>query len=180
MMRTRLPGVACLSVAMLVAGLEAAGQVRVMPLSRDGKVYVSFEIQEAFTPDIREAIHSGLATNFLYDVELRRGMSWWLDRTVMSSTITARVQYDNLTREHHLSRSVDGRVDASRVTADETEVVHWLTSVDHLALFRTADLETNAEYYVRVRSRTSPSNAWFRWPWERGAIWGHAAFTFIP
>ena len=179
MMRTRLAIGGCLLATVFGTALFAAEQVRVLPLARDGKVFVSFEIPDAFTTDIQEAIHSGLATSFTYDVDLRRGTSLWMDRTLASATITASVRYDNLTRQHHLSRMVDGRVDASRVTADKSDVARWLTSVDHLELFRTANLETNGEYYVRVRARTYPRTAWFWWPWERLAS-GHASFTFIP
>src|SRR5262245_24258449 len=117
MTRTGLAFGGCLLATVFGTALFAALQVRVLPLARDGKVFVSFELPEAFTPDIQEAIHSGLATSFTYDVELRRGTSLWMDRTLASATVTASVRYDNLTRQHHLSRMVDGRVDASRVTA---------------------------------------------------------------
>ena len=178
-MSKRLAISGCLLATVFGTALSAAQQVRVLPLARDGKVFVSFEIPDAFTTDIQEAIHSGLATSFTYDVELRRGTSLWIDRTLASATVTASVRYDNLTRQHHLSRMVDGRVDASRVTDEKSDVARWLTSVDRLELFRTTDLETNGEYYVRVRARTYPRTAWFWWPWERIAS-GHASFTFIP
>jgi len=31
-----------------------------------------------------------------------------------------------------------------------------------------------------VRAHTQPRNAWFFWPWDRGAALGRAKFTFIP
>ena len=80
----------------------------------------------------------------------------WFDRTLATATVTASVQYDNLTRRYQLSRSIDGRVDAAEVTDDEADVERWITSVDRLSLFSTAGLEPNAEYYVRVRARARP------------------------
>jgi hypothetical protein len=160
--------------------LGAAGDaVRVTPLARDGQVYVSFSLDGGLTPDMRETIRSGLQTTYAYDIELRRGVAIWFDRTLAATTVTATVQFDNLTRRHQLSRSIDGRVDAAEVTESEEEMGKWMTSFDHLPLFSTSDLEPNSEYYVRVRARTRPRSTWSLWPWG-GAQWGHASFTFIP
>ena len=90
------------------------------------------------------------------------------------------VTYDNLTRRASLSRSFDGRNESNRVTEDDADVKRWLTSVDRLPLFETKDLEANTEYYVRVRARTQPRDAWLFWPWDRGLVSSNASFTFIP
>ena len=167
-------------LATLTAPLTAADIVRVNSLARDGKVWVSFELADGFTPDVRDAIHSGLPTTFTYDIEMRRSVPFWPDRTLASATIAVSVTYDNLTRRHSLSRSFDGRIEGNRVTEDETEVRRWLTAFDRLPLFATADLEANTEYYVRVRAQTQPHDSWFFWPWDRGLVSANASFTFIP
>jgi hypothetical protein len=157
-----------------------AEPIRVMPLPRDGQVYVSFELAGGVTDEIRETIRSGLPTSFAYDFELRRDTALWVDRTIAVATVVATVQYDNLTRRHQLSRVIDGRVEAALVTEDPAEVVRWLTKFDRVPLFRTADLEPNAEYYVRVRARARPRSTWSLLPWDRNSAWGHARFTFLP
>ena len=159
---------------------EGAAPIRVMPLPRDGQVYVSFELAGGMTPDIRETIRSGLPTSFAYDFELRRGVPRWVDRTIAVETVVATVQYDNLTRRHQLTRVVDGRVEQALVSEDAGEVARWLTKFDRVPLFRTEDLEANAEYYVRVRARARPRNTWSLLPWDRTGAWGHARFTFLP
>lgn len=158
----------------------AAADVRVTPVVRDGKVWVSFGLADGFTAEVRDAILSGLPITFAYDIELRRGVPFWPDRTLTITTIAVTVKYDNLTRRHQLARTVDGRVEANKVTEDEAEVRRWLTGLDAIQLFATADLEANTEYYVRVRARTQPNNSWFRWPWDRGLVSANANFTFIP
>jgi hypothetical protein len=162
------------------AATAASDVLRVMPLVREGRVFVSFELADGFTPEIRGAIHSGLPTTFTYDVELRRSVPFWLDRTLASATIAATVKFDNLTRRHQLGRTLDGRMEESRVTEDEEDVRRWMTRFERVSLFRTTDLEANVEYYVRVQARTHPRDAWFFWPWDRGAAAANARFTFIP
>ena len=163
-----------------VTGLHAADpapDITVTPIARDGQVVVSFDLSDGFTPEVRDAIQSGLSTTFSYDVDLRRGAALF-DRTVASVAITATVRFDNLTRRYQMSRSVDGRVEDARPTEDQNAVRGWMTHFERIPLSATAALEANGEYYVRVRAHTRPHNAWFVWPWG-GSVLGQAKFTFI-
>ena len=174
----------CLCAFVVAAGLcgslraaDGEPDLTVTPIARDGQVVVSFDLSDGFTPDVRDAIQSGLSTTFSYEVDLRRG-STLFDRTVASVTITAVVRFDNLTRRYQMSRTVDGRVEDARPTEDQHAVRAWLTHFERIPVSATAALETNGEYYVRVRARTRPHNAWFFWPWGGTAL-GQAKFTFI-
>jgi hypothetical protein len=176
--------VSCLRVFVAVvvwmAAVAAQGpEVSITPLARDGQVLVSFDLTDAFSSDVRDAIQSGLPTTFSYDVELRHGAALF-DRTVASVTVAAAVRFDNLTRRYQISRTVDGRVEEARPTDDQEAVRRWLTHFEQVPLSNTAALETNGEYYIRVRAHTRPRNTWFLWPWERGGNFGQAKFTFIP
>jgi len=158
----------------------AAQELRVTPLVREGQVLVSFTMSAAFDNDVWATIRSGLPTTFSFDVEIRRGRAIWFDRTVTSATVSATVRYDNLTRRYQVTRTIDGRVESTpQVTDDQDTVRLLMTAFDKLPLFSTADLEANAEYYLQVRARTSPRNAWFVWPWGRHKASGRATFTFI-
>jgi hypothetical protein len=188
-MKTRL--IAGVSVA-LAAGLallatsrtpvRAADSValEVKSFAKGGRVLVSFTLVNGLTTELQAAIRSGMASTIAYEVELRRGGTLWFDRTLASCTVTATAQYDNLTRQHRLSRTVDGRGEEPRLTEDEAEVREWMTVFKQLSLFSTQGLEPNGEFYVRVRARTRPRVNWFLfWPWERAVPTGEARFTLI-
>ena len=169
-----------LLVIALQAYIHAAQAIQVTPLVRDGRVYVSFQLSDAFdNEDLRAAVHSGMTITFVYDVELRRGAAVWLDRTLESSTVSAAVRYDNLARRYHVTLTADGRLEASRTLDREDQVREWLTRFDRLDLFNRVRLEPNAEYYVRVRARTTPRNTAFVWPWQGTDVAGLAKFTFL-
>jgi hypothetical protein len=174
----RISAVALL-IVLSVARL-AAEDVRVTPLVREGRVWLSFGVNDGLTPELREAVLSGLPVTFTYDIELRRGVPFWPDRVLNTVTIAVSVTYDTLTRLHSLARTVDGRLEANRMTKDEAEARRWLTALDSVPLFRTAELEANTEYYVRVRARTRPYHSLIFWPWDRGLVSTNANFTFIP
>jgi hypothetical protein len=152
----------------------------VKALPKDGRVLVSFTLANGFTSELQTATRSGMAASIAYEVELRRYGTFWFDRTLATSTVTASARFDHLTRQHRLTRTVDGRGEEPRLTEDEAEVREWMTVFKQLSLFSTQALEPNGEYYVRVRARTRPRLTWFLfWPWEHGVPTGEARFTLI-
>ena len=164
-----------------VLSASAGGQtLQVIPLPRDGEVLISFKLDETLTEDIRAAIHSGLTIKFVYKVDLRRSSAVWFDRTIASAVVTATVRYDTLTRLYHHSRALDGRMEFADTTTKEEVAWSTLTrDFARLSLFRSAALEPNAEYYVRVSANASPRNASFVWPWRGDDAMGFAKFTFV-
>lgn len=169
---------ACALALLAAVAVTAAESLRIVPLVHDKQMVVTLEIADAYTDDVREAISSGLRTTFTYDVELRMLVAGWVDRTIATSVVSISDQYDNLTRRHSLSRTVDGRIDEAVVTEDEEVVRRWLTQVERLPLCSTAKLERNRDYYVRVNARKRPTRT-FPFPWT-GPTSGQAKFTFIP
>jgi hypothetical protein len=151
---------------------------RVLPIVREDKVYVTFDLASGFTEDVRAAIQSGLKTTFTYDVELRLDVPGWVDRTIGTSTVTATVEYNNLLRRYTLTRVIDGRQDDQEQADNEAKVRQYMTSLKQLPLFDTRILETNRDYYVRVRATARPSNGSLLWPFGSGTS-AMAKFTFI-
>lgn len=175
----RRHGVWC-AVALLAAGVvvHAAEVVRILPIVRDDQVVVSCELADAYTDDVREAISSGLRTTFTYDLELRMVVPAWVDRTIATAVVSTSDQYDNLTRRHSLTRTVNGRVEEASVTEDEAVVRQWLTTLTRVPLSRTSRLSGDRDYYVRISARARPrGSSVFSFA---DAITGSAKFTFIP
>ena len=157
---------------------QTGNSLRIVPLVRDDHVLVSFDLQDGFTDEVRAAIKSGLKTTFTYSIDLRLDVPGWVDRTIGTSTISASVEYDNLTRRYSVTRVIDGHVDETKVTEDERVARESLTSLGRAPLFRTSLLEPNREYYVRIRATARPSNGSILWPFGSGTS-AMAKFTFV-
>jgi hypothetical protein len=166
-------------IVLAAAGAVVSGaeSLRIVPIVRDDQVVVSFELPDVFNDHVRAAIASGLRTTITYDVELRMVVPAWVDRTVATAVVGASDQYDNLTRRHLLSRTIDGRVVESLVTEDESIAREWLTALTRLPLVATSRLDAGREYYVRVAARARPNGSLIGWA---SAVSGQARFTFIP
>jgi hypothetical protein len=173
----------CASAALLGVATALYAQttqtLRIVPLVRDDRVLVSFDLTNGFTEDVRAAIQSGLKTTYTYTVDLRLAVPVWVDRTMGAATITSSVEYENLTRTYTLERRLDGRLVEEPIDTDDEQVVRrWMTTLEKLALFRTSVLEPNREYYVRVTATARPSNGSILWPFGSGTS-AQAKFTFL-
>jgi hypothetical protein len=170
-----------LGVCLLIvtAAPAFADQLKVRPLVRDGQVLVSFALDGGLTDEMRAVVQSGLRTTFTYTVELRLKVPGWVDRMVASTVVSTSVEYDNLTRRHTISQTLDGRIEESRVVEDSAKVAQLATTFERLPLFKTNLLEPNREYYVVVRAEARPRSNSTLWPWA-GVTSGLAKFTFIP
>jgi hypothetical protein len=170
-----------LSVAVVLllvssAALRSQESLRITPFINDNHVVVSFELNDAYTDAVREAIASGLRTTFTYELELRTPA--WIDRTVGTTIVATTDRYDNLTRRHTLTRTIDGRVEGVLVTEDDAVVKSWLTKWTRVPVADTARLDAARDYYVRVTTRARPVGGSFLGLTK--TITGRAKFTFVP
>ena len=164
-----------LSAAPVVLAEES---LRIVPFVRDNQVLVTFELDDAFTPAVHEAIASGLRTTFSYELELRTVVPGWIDRTIARTVVTTSDQYDNLTRRHTLTRTVDGRIEDSLTTDDEAVVQTWLTKWTRVPVTDTFKLDPARDYYVQITTRARPVGGSLLGLTK--SITGSAKFTFIP
>ena len=168
------------AVALVTAAaiLRAAETLRIVPTVHEGQVLVSVELNDVDVAEVREVIASGLRTTFTYNIDLRIVVPAWVDRTIATSVIAISDQYDNLTRQHRLTKTIDGRVAETSVTTDEAEAHKWLTTLKSVPLYATSRLDPNRDYYVRISTRERPRGASLL-GWGP-AVTGQAKFTFIP
>lgn len=161
---------------LAAATVRSEETLRIIPVINDNRVVVSFELNDAYNDAVREAIASGLRTTFTYELELRT--SAWIDRTIGTTIVATTDQYDNLTRRHTLTRTVDGRVQDVLVTEDEAVVKTWLTKWSRVPVADTAKLDPARDYYVRVTTRARPLGGSLLGLTK--TITGQVKFTFIP
>jgi Domain of unknown function (DUF4390) len=163
-------------LVLVAATLHSQETLRIATFTNDNRVVVSFELNDAYNEAVREAIASGLRTTFTYQLELRTPA--WIDRTVGTAIVSATDQYDNLTRRHTLTRTVDGRVEDVLVTEDDAIVKTWLTKWNRVPVADTAKLDPTRDYYVRVSTRTRPLGGSLLGVTK--TITSQVKFTFVP
>jgi len=178
--RARRGAVSALLLLAVAAPASAQREqsLRVTPLVRGDKVEVTLLLTDGMTDEVWSAIRSGVRTTFTYSVDLRVDARLWFDRRIDTTTVTISVDYDNLTRTYRVSRSIDGRENASAPRADEGTVREWMTTLRE-ELFDTSELQPNREYYISVSATARPTGGSIL-GWLGSGVSGQARFTFIP
>ena len=166
------------SAVLLLAAVTVRSEetLRITPFLNGNRVLVSFELNDAYNDAVREAIASGLKTTFAYELELRTPA--WIDRTVGTTMVATTDQYDNLTRRHTLTRTIDGRVEDVLVTENDAIVMTWLTKWNRVPVADASKLDPARDYYVRVTTRTRPLGGSLLGVTK--SITSSVKFTFIP
>jgi Domain of unknown function (DUF4390) len=172
----RTSSVLLLLVVLASTRVGSQESLRIVPSIDRNRVVVSFELNDAYNEAVREAIASGLRTTFTYELELRTRA--WVDRTVGTTTVATTDRYENLTRHHTLTRTIDGRVEDVLVTEDDAVVKAWLTKWNRVPVADTAKLDPARDYYVRVTTHTQPVGGSFLGITK--AVTGQVKFTFVP
>lgn len=158
----------------------AAEIVDLVPVVREDGVHVSFRVEDAFSEDILQAIGSGLEVSFRYNVELKRVRRVWPDEKAAERQIKTTVTYDNLTQRYSLTREIDGEIDATAVVDNAEAMRRFMTEFESLWLFDVSLVEANEEYYLRVNGIMRDRNLLLLIPWNIGADWREAHFTYLP
>jgi hypothetical protein len=160
-------------------GAAADQSIQVVPLTRDGFVFVSFAVNGVVDEEMEQTIQSGLPTTFAYDVTLQESSPWWFDRTSAYARVSTVVRFDNLTRRYQITFIEDGRVEEVRTTDDEATALQWMTTFRARRL-SSHRLVSDGEYHVRVKAQTRPRLLGWVWPWNPGAVLGSVSFRFRP
>jgi uncharacterized protein DUF4390 len=175
-MSVRWASIAAALLLLSVATVRSQESLRIVPFIHGDRVEVSFELNDAYNDAVREAIASGLRTTFSYQLELRTRA--WVDRTIGTTVVATTDRYENLTRRHTLTRTIDGRIDNVLVTEDDAVVKTWMTKWNRVPVADTSRLDPAREYYVRVTTHTQPVGGSLLGVTK--SVTGQVKFTFVP
>jgi hypothetical protein len=112
-----------------------------------GEARVHFLLRNAFTPEMVEALKSGIEISFKTTVEVERVYRNWFNHTIGHVQYTRSVRYDALSRVYRLHRD-----DGDELLAD------ILAALDRMTRFEvvvpvTGDVEKGKPYRARVYAR---------------------------
>jgi hypothetical protein len=172
-MRHRLT-TAWVLVALVATMVVYADSIRITPVVADDKVMATFAVPSVFTPEVREAVQSGMPVTLTFTAELRRTATLWFDQTLASAAVASAVKFDTLTSTYQVSKLRAGAVHWSQQTQKEEEMRLWMTEFERITLQDLRALSANGEYYIRVRARDSLPRGFSLWPFGRPEVSGRA------
>jgi len=130
-----------------LAGPPAPGISEISGTIRGGEARVRFTLQNAFTPEMVEALKSGIEISFKTTVEVERVYRRWFNRPMGQVRYTRSVRYDALAGVYRLHRD-----DGDELLADVLAALDRMTRFE-VAVPVTGGVERGKPYRARVRAK---------------------------
>ena len=130
-----------------LAGPPVPGISEVSGTIHGGEARVRFTLQNAFTPEMVEALKSGIEITFKTTVEVDRVYRNWFNRAMGKVEYTRSVRYEALSRVYRLHRD-----DGDELLPDVLAALERMTRFE-VVVPVTGDVEKGKPYRARVRAR---------------------------
>ncbi len=165
--------------AVLAAGGIFADEPDIKNLKIDrsnGKIYGSYKIANAFGSEIKKRIESGLQVTFKHHFRVVNPNFFWRNEKISIKELKTTVQYDSLTKQYNLRKTLNGGVTDSATTQNYREVKKWMSEIENLALCSVRELEKGLEYSFRVKTKLLDRTFFFFIPNDLDADWEKTNF----
>lgn len=136
-----------LAPGLSAAARPEAGIEEVRGHVQGERAFVRFQLRNAFTPEMVEALKSGIEISFRTQVKVERVHRNWFDVTVGDLTVYRSVRYDSLSRVYRLKRS-----EGEELLPDIFSALDQMTRYEVVVPLRFPAV-SGKRYRARVRTR---------------------------
>ena len=174
-----------ISLLLPVAAFSATAEITSLDVDFENGVKTSFVVKNAFTPQIEEAINSGVPTSFTFraEVNLSHGL-FWFDERFADREFRHTVKYDTLKQEYTVG--LEERGSGVLRTSDIEEMKLLMSVVDSAALRITAPMKSGVKYDLRIKAELSTVKLplsldylfFFVKLWDFETDWYYHSFTY--
>jgi hypothetical protein len=152
-MKTRITILLALLLLVVPFGSRALAQkayiTNVIVTPYRDYVYIYFNIEGCFTPEMEEAVKSGISTAFTFHVNLKRHRGGWFDSLVENNTFRHVMKYDSLLDRFTVIKEEDGKRPV--VVKDFEEAKLIMARVRSYPIFPLKTLKKGETYRLEIK-----------------------------
>jgi hypothetical protein len=112
-----------------------------------------FDVNGAFTEDMKNAILSGVPATFSFIVALYKNRTFWMDEKIMEINFTHTIKYNNLKKEFSVTRSWE--VSKPLKTQSFEEAQKLMIKIDGLNVISLRSLDKGTAYKIKAKAELS-------------------------
>lgn len=143
-----------------VAWAESPSLVNIGVGTKGKTVVMHARLVDGFTDSIQEAIESGVAMTFTYQVELREEGAVLHDSLVSSNTVQHTIKYDSLKKVYRFSEFGKG-VKRKIITRNKENYQKMMLTLENIPIASIRRLDPSERYYIRVKADIETDRLWF-------------------
>ena len=143
-----------------VAWAESPSLVNIGVGTKGKTVVMHARLVDGFTDSIQEAIESGVAMTFTYQIELREESAVLRDSLVSSNTVQHTIKYDSLKKVYRFTEFGKG-VKRKIITRNKENYQKMMLSLENIPIASIRRLDPSERYYIRVKADIETDRLWF-------------------
>jgi hypothetical protein len=170
-----------------VTATSAADRAEIVDIKiaqEEPSLRVSFSVENCFTPEMEEAIWSGVDATFRFLAMLQKPYLPLIPETITDVAFEHTIRYDRLRNEFTVH--LEEHVQRVRTTNDFNEAKMWMSQVQDLSLIPLWRLQRGDTYYLSLKAELSKVRLppFFRYIfffvslWDFETDWQTTTFTF--
>ena len=121
---------------------------RIDPVARAGELFIDMDISLALNSTMKQALMRGVPVYFAIELQIEQPRWWWLDKTLVDTSLIRRLARDTLTQSWRIST---GNLSVTASSYDEA--LSNLANVRQWPIVPSDRFEPNIAYEGRVRIR---------------------------
>ena len=110
-----------------------------------------FDIKQAFTDKINQAVLNGIPTTFSFYIDLYKTDGSWLDKKISDNQIKSTLKYNSLKKEFTVSRPWKNEKTITTQSFDEAKAL--MTEIDNLKIIPLNQLIKGDKYQLRIKAK---------------------------
>jgi len=124
--------------------------------SKNENLTLCFELEDAFSEQMKEVILSGTSITFTFFVVLREIKDFWVDKKIIDVKIDHMMKYNVLKKEFVIKRSWE--IDEVLITDSFVEAQNLMTAISSLKILPFSWLENGNRYQIAIKAELSKAN----------------------
>jgi len=118
----------------------------------DDSVCVDFQLKDAVTSEVMEAVRQGVPLELVFKIEIWRE-SFWFDRTIATATVSCIFRYDNWDTVFCITRMHEGVAQREMIRSGSIgEIIHKTCVYSGLKACEVSRIRPDKNYFLVVRS----------------------------
>ncbi|WP_299976327.1 DUF4390 domain-containing protein [Desulfobacula sp.] len=142
--------VLCLLLPSIAFAKETAVIKNIKLANTRDDLLTYFDVRQAFTPKINQAVLNGIPTTFAFYITLYKTGNSWFDKKISDIQIKSTLKYNSLKKEFSVLRS--WKNENAIITPSFEEAKSLMTEMDNLTIIPLNQLVKGDKYQLRIKA----------------------------
>ncbi|MCP2520085.1 DUF4390 domain-containing protein [Candidatus Aminicenantes bacterium AC-708-M15] len=138
----------------LLSAIEIS-KIDIKPYIRN-QLLVSFYLEDEFPTELIQSIQSGVETILTFRIKIVKKRRFWFDKKIVDKLLTAKINYDPVTKQYKLVKMIDESVLSAIETDSDEEMEKWLREFVNINLCSLDKFISGSKYSIQIVGEIFP------------------------